>query len=179
VRLRLRSEEGFGLIELLVAMVMLNVGFLALVAAFQSGAVALKRASKISTASTLADAQMELYRALPYNQLVLDTTAVGATDTVYKCDVSLGSSCPNATTSLITATCAAPIADNCKPTRIVNGPDQYAYRIDSYIVAYTPATGGAITAREERKISVVVRDATQPSKVLAREISTYDKSTAG
>jgi Tfp pilus assembly protein PilV len=55
---KVRSEEGFGLIEVLIAIVMLNVGILALVAAFQSGAVALRRASHISTASTLADAQM-------------------------------------------------------------------------------------------------------------------------
>ena len=39
VKLPLRSEEGFGLIELLIAMVILNVGLLALVAAFQSGAI--------------------------------------------------------------------------------------------------------------------------------------------
>jgi Tfp pilus assembly protein PilV len=32
VRVRLRSEGGFGLIELLMAMVMLNVGILAIVA---------------------------------------------------------------------------------------------------------------------------------------------------
>jgi Tfp pilus assembly protein PilV len=60
VRLRLRSERGFGLIELLMAMVMLNIGILAIVAAFNSGMFALNRASKISTASALADSQMEL-----------------------------------------------------------------------------------------------------------------------
>src|SRR5215207_8180123 len=153
-------------------MVMLNVGFLALVAAFQSGAVALKRASKISTASTLADAQMELYRALPYNQLVLDAGAVGSTYTTYRCDQVLGTSCPNPTTSLVTATCASPIADNCVPSRTVSGPDQYTYRIDSYIVAYTVPPSGSppVSAREELKITVVIRDGAQPSKILAREI---------
>ena len=34
MRVRLRSERGFGLIELLMAMVMLNIGILAIVAAF-------------------------------------------------------------------------------------------------------------------------------------------------
>src|SRR6266487_6368782 len=72
VRVRLRSERGFGLIELLMAMVMLNVGILAIVAAFSSGTVALNRASKISTASALADSQMELYRAITYNSIGLD-----------------------------------------------------------------------------------------------------------
>jgi len=160
-------------------MVMLNVGLLALVAAFQSGATALKRASRISNASTLAESQMELYRALPYTQLVLDTGAVGSTDTTYRCDPSLGSSCPNTTTSLITATCTTPLQDSCVPSRTVNGPDQYRYRVDSYIVAYTLTPSGGISAREQRKIAVVVRDAAQPTKVLAREVSTFDKSTAG
>jgi len=179
VRLRLRSEDGFGLIELLVAMVMLNVGMLALVAAFQAGSTALKRASRISNASTLADAQMEQYRALPYNQLILDAAAVGSTDNTYRCDPSLGAACPNATTPLLTGSCATPLPENCRPTRVVSGPDQYSYRIDSYVVAYTPPPSGGISAREERKITVVVRDAVQPDKVLAREISTYDQSTAG
>ena len=44
--MRLRSEQGFGLIELLMAMVMLNIGILAVVAAFNSGIFALNRASR-------------------------------------------------------------------------------------------------------------------------------------
>jgi type II secretory pathway pseudopilin PulG len=179
VRVPFHAEDGFGLLELLIAMVILNVGMLALVAAFQSGATALKRASKISSAATLAEAQMELYRALPYNQLHLDTGAVGSTDNTYRCDPSLGAACPNATTPLLTGSCATPLPENCRPTRVVSGPDQYSYRIDSYVVAYTPPPSGGISAREERKITVVVRDAVQPDKVLAREISTYDQSTAG
>ena len=71
---RAREESGFGLLELLMAMVMLNVGILALVAAFNSGAVALRRASKQSNAATLADTQMELFRGLKYTSIVQDTT---------------------------------------------------------------------------------------------------------
>ena len=56
-------------------MVMLNVAILALVAAFQSGAIALQRAGKISTAAAVADIQMEKYRALKYDSIALDTTA--------------------------------------------------------------------------------------------------------
>ena len=43
MRLRLRSESGFGLIELLMAIVVLNIGILAIVAAFNSGIVSLNR----------------------------------------------------------------------------------------------------------------------------------------
>jgi Tfp pilus assembly protein PilV len=65
-------QDGFGLIELLVAMTILNVGILALVAAFQSGAFALQRASKLSSAAAIADIQMERYRALTYSAIGLD-----------------------------------------------------------------------------------------------------------
>jgi Tfp pilus assembly protein PilV len=41
VDLRARDESGFGMLELLMAMVMLNVGILAVVAAFSSGNAAL------------------------------------------------------------------------------------------------------------------------------------------
>lgn len=44
VRKRLRQEAGFGLLELLMAMTILNIGILAVVGAFNSGAVALRRA---------------------------------------------------------------------------------------------------------------------------------------
>ena len=85
---KLRSQEGFGLIELLVSMMMLNIGILAIVAAFNSGAIALKSAGEVSTASVLGDKQMELYRALKYTEIALDTTAVGTAngDTNYQCD---------------------------------------------------------------------------------------------
>ena len=85
---RLRSEEGFGLIELVISMVMLNVGILAIVTAFNSGAVALKHASEVSSAAVLADKQMELYRALKYAEIALDSTSVTTAnaDTTYQCD---------------------------------------------------------------------------------------------
>ena len=77
MRARLRTEEGFGLIELMISIVMLNVGILALVAAFNSGALALQRAVETSTAAALAEKQMELYRARKYAEIALDATLVG------------------------------------------------------------------------------------------------------
>ena len=50
------------MIELLLAMVILNIGLLAVIAAFNSGIVTLQRASRVTTASVLADQQMERYR---------------------------------------------------------------------------------------------------------------------
>src|SRR5205814_7672515 len=90
VRARLRSERGFGLIELLMAMVMLNVGILAIAASFNAGIVSLNRASRISTASTLADAQMELYRALTWSAIALDPSTIPST-TPYTSDSAYSS----------------------------------------------------------------------------------------
>jgi type II secretory pathway pseudopilin PulG len=81
VRARLGKEEGFGLVELLMAILMLNIGILAIVAAFSSSSIALRRASRVATASALADAQMELYRALKYDSICPSLPAV-------ECDTS-------------------------------------------------------------------------------------------
>jgi type II secretory pathway pseudopilin PulG len=184
---KLRSEEGFGLVEMLIAIVMLNVGILALVAAFQSGAVALRRASHISTASTLADAQMELYRGLTYATVGLESTQIAGLDNTYKCDPALGGQCPATITTCAvsgsgcsdgnvpTYTCGS--ANQCLPTRTVNNsasPDHYNYRIDTYITYVTPTNG-----RQLKQVTIVVRDGNTNSKTLARESSTFDPTVAG
>jgi type II secretory pathway pseudopilin PulG len=174
VRVRLRSEGGFGLIELLMAMVMLNIGILAIVAAFNSSMFALNRASKISTASALADSQMELYRALTYNAIALDSTSLSAVDNTYKCDSALGSSCPNSTSGETTATCSgSPLPNECLPSRDTTGADRKAYRVDTYITTTTPTGGRAL-----KLVTVVVRDSRNLSgRPLARLASTFDSST--
>jgi type II secretory pathway pseudopilin PulG len=174
VRVRLRSEAGFGLIELLMAMVMLNIGILAIVAAFNSSMFALNRASKISTASAIADSQMELYRALTYNAIALDSATLASVDNTYKCDTALGSSCPNSTGGEVTTTCSgSPLPNECLPSRSVVGADRKNYRVDSYITTSTP-TGG----RSLKVVTVVVRDARNLSaRPLARLASTFDQST--
>jgi Tfp pilus assembly protein PilV len=169
--MRLRSDGGFGLVELLIAMLMLNIGVLAVVAAFSSGIVSLNRASRITTAAVLADQQMELYRALTYPSIRLDATAVAGVDDTYKCDSTLGASCPNSTSALLTATCSGP-PDECNPSRVATGADRKSYRVDTYIVSTTP-TGG----RPVKKVTIVVRDANNLTVTFVRQASTFDQST--
>jgi len=185
VNVNARSEDGFGLIELMMAMVVLNIGILAVVAAFNSGAVAIRRASHISTATALADSQMERYRALLYSQIGFDSSQIAGLDTTYKCDSSLGASCPNTVTSCATTTCAdgtVPVrtcgtATECLPRRTATSstspasPDGYSYRIDSYIVYVTQTNG-----RQLKQITVVVRDGYSVGKTLARLTSTFDQT---
>jgi type II secretory pathway pseudopilin PulG len=80
VLLRAREEKAFGLIELVIAMVMLNVGILALVATFQSGALAIGRSAYASNATVVADKTMEVYRALQNKAIYLSAPASGGND---------------------------------------------------------------------------------------------------
>ncbi len=73
-----RDERGFGMIELVAAMTVLMIGVFAVFALFQSGIVQIRRASTITTAGALADAEMERFRAVKYETLGLDATEVSA-----------------------------------------------------------------------------------------------------
>jgi Tfp pilus assembly protein PilV len=185
VKARARSEHGFGLIELVMAMVILNIGILAIVAAFESGAFAVARAGHVSTASALADSQMERYRALLYSQIALDTGHMTGLDNTYRCESVLGASCPNTITTCSSGTCSdgtvptrtCGTANECLPTRSVTGatsPDRYPYRIDSYIVYVTPTNG-----RQLKQVTVVVRDGRTLTRTLARLTSRFDQTLSG
>jgi len=62
-----------GLIELLAALALLTIALAALLAAFSSSVVALRRTANEGTALTVADRQMETYRTLPYSCVALNS----------------------------------------------------------------------------------------------------------
>ncbi len=168
VRARLRAEQGFGLIELMISMVMLNVGILAIVAAINSGGLAIQRASETSAATVVADKQMELYRALTHANVALLSSAVttAGSDSVYTGDSAYSA------TQVVTASCpGSPTPNQCDPRRTTPGPDSRSYRVDTYIVAETPPNGRAV-----KRVTVVVRRASD-SRSLARITSTFDAAT--
>jgi type II secretory pathway pseudopilin PulG len=158
-----RRNGGFGLVELLLAMTMLNIGLLAVVAAFSSGIISLNRASRVTTAAVLADGQVELYRALTYDAIRLEPTSIPAT-APYNTDVAYSG-------SQVTGTCSGPPPE-CNASRQATGADNKSYRVDTYIVLVTP-TGG----RPVKKVTVVVRDFSNLTVTYARQISTFDAST--
>jgi Tfp pilus assembly protein PilV len=171
---RLRAQEGFGLVELMISLVVLNVGILAIVAGFNGGSLALLRASETSTAATLGDKQLELYRAITYSAISLDTTAVDGT---YTGDAAYPG-------TRVTGPCTAPgsAASACIPTQTVNSsstppsPDGRSYRIDTYITLHTPTAAGWSDGRELKRVTVVVRRSS-PLKTLFRASSNVDQST--
>ena len=150
-----------------MALTILNVGILAIVASFNSGMLALRRAATVATASSLADAQMELYRALKYDSIYLDIDAT--TDATYQADPALQGT-PPPTKAL--ADCGVPpLANECNPSRIAVGADGKPYRVDSFIVYHTPLNGRAL-----KKVTVVVRSA-NGATAYVRIASTFDAST--
>jgi prepilin-type N-terminal cleavage/methylation domain-containing protein len=189
-----RSDRGFGLVELLIAMTVLAVGLMALVAAFSSATFGVKRAGVTASAATLADNQMESFRMMIYDQVGVDTASgtLTALDATYKNDTACydTATATNCTQSGSPAakklvapsglTCATvntwyPFTTPCTPSRTTTGPDLKSYRIDTYVSS--PAA--VSTAQRKRKqVTIVVRDGTT-NTVLARETSTIDCSTAG
>ena len=174
---RARGADGFGLVELVISMTMLNIGILAIVAAFNSGALALKRAGEVSTAAVVGDKQMELYRALKYTEIALDANEVTAAnaEAVYQCDpanmIDPAGACGGANQSVaITKSCAT-MTPQCDPRQTVTGPDQRPYLLDTYIVSQVPATGRAV-----KLVTIVVRKPGD-ARALARVASTFDESS--
>ena len=179
MHLRAREESGFGLLELLMAMVMLNVGILAIVAAFSSGNAALARASRVSTAAALADTQMESYRGLIYDNIVFTTTEWNAAiaDSSYTADRVYTSNmqnpvAPKALVGTVTNCPANVPTTSCDPSYVVTGPDHRSYRVDTYLYFDAPGGGAQL-----KSITVVVRPSTNTALSYARVSSTFDSST--
>ena len=176
---RARDECGFGMLELLMAMVMLNVGILAIVAAFSSGNAALARASRVSTAASLAEAQIEVYRGLIYDNIVFVTSEWNSAiadssytaDTVYTTNMQNPVS-PKGLVGTVTNCPTNVPTTACDPSYTITGADHRSYRVDTYL--YYDAPGGG---NQLKSITVVVRPATDPSRAFARVSSTFDSST--
>jgi Tfp pilus assembly protein PilV len=148
---RLQQQRGFGLLELLMAMTVLNVGILAIVAAFNSGALALSRASKTSTATALADSQMELFRGLTYTNIEQTTSGwTSATgDSTWTADSTYQTNManplwPKALIPTVTS-CPNSNTNSCNPELTVTGPDGRSYRIDTYMYYDRPTTQSTTT----------------------------------
>jgi type II secretory pathway pseudopilin PulG len=178
LRRLLAESDGFGLVELLIALLILNIGIFATMAAFNSGMVTLRRASRISTASSLAERQMELYRALSYTAIVLrqpqagdptqeqlDTTYTG--DTQWAGSMAMVSACPTGNPP-----------EACKPVQIVPGADGRQYRVDTYIhkAVQTSTPASSYPGREVKVVDVVIRNSGTNAAIVRTE-STFDQST--
>jgi Tfp pilus assembly protein PilV len=85
------------MMELLIALTVMSIGILATYAMFQSGIMSLRRASTVGTASTLAESEMEGFRAIKFNEIGLDDAEVTAADSTYKAYGSYATDGPSTT----------------------------------------------------------------------------------
>jgi hypothetical protein len=177
---RLRSEQAFGVIELIVALTVLSIVIFATFAMLNAGAASILRASRTATASTMAEKQLELYRAMLYNRIGLETSLVAAAvgDSTHTSDAACGASCaatPTGTQTVV-ATCTT-TAPECMPVQApVRGPDDRQYRIDTYVSTLAAGSGGVTGGRDVKRVTVVVRRYDNLS-TLARFATTFDRAT--
>ena len=103
MRERLQDESGFGLLELLISLVILNIALFATITAFNASTVAIARSGKVTAATSVADKQMEIYRSLQNCAIWLDPTTFPATsggtadDALYRADTNAYSYIQNGT----------------------------------------------------------------------------------
>jgi Tfp pilus assembly protein PilV len=164
-----RDEAGFGLVEVLAAMIVLSVGILALFAMFESGIRHIKRASTVTTAGALADREMENFRAIRYASIGLPESLVTTATAPYSSDPAYAAS---AASRVDLAACGTAPCTTDVPVQTLTGADGKSYRVDTYITWETVALG-----RSVKRVTIVVRDASDTSKVWARTASSFDRST--
>jgi type II secretory pathway pseudopilin PulG len=183
LRTRAASDNGFGMVELLIAMTLLIVAIAALMLAFASSAVSLRRAGQKGTALTLADTQMEWYRRLSFTSVRIDGSLIPASGTYVTANATDSTIPPSSGQALAgeNGDAACPSGSDepaaCLPVQNVTGPDGRAYRIDTYVnyvnnnstlSITTPASGLTL-----KRVTVVVRDGTTGT-ILAREQSAFE-----
>jgi prepilin-type N-terminal cleavage/methylation domain-containing protein len=199
LRTRLAAEDGFGLIELMAALVVLTIALLALAAGYDEAFLSLHEASQKTVAAELADRQMELYRALPYTSIGLDATTTAAVGTVgdpaydalYADDALLAgdfvtdqetgvtSQLPSGTVNDVTISgCGS--AANCLPIQTVTGTDNRSYRIETFVRDRTDPANNTGIRWTERVVTVIVQDAgTAGDPELLRLTSAFDRGPDG
>ena len=175
MRRRACNEDGFLLIELIAGMLVLTVAFLALVGAYSLGYFAIGSSAKTSAAGLLANNQLELYSALPYASIGLDSatlTSVKSTDATYSSDES---GLPGGGTDVTISSCGA--SPQCSPVQTLTGADNKTYKLETFIQLLP---NPSITTRSEKVVTVIVRKsgASGTSKVVTMQTA-FDVGSPG
>lgn len=159
------------LVELIVATVVLSLALLAVMAGYDSAFISMHKAAQKSAAATLAQNQLELYSAMSYSTIGLDTTTLSAVKTgnaTYAADESGLDNAANATD----ATYACGSATNCLPVQTVTGSDKKSYTMETFI---RDVSGISYSSRSERIVTIIMRDPNSTTDdVVAQMSATFD-----
>lgn len=197
---RAREQDGFMMIEVVAATVILSIALLALMAGYDSAFVSQHQASQRSTAATLANEQLERFRAIPYLNLGLNAalaTAVGNAsgpdyDELYATNPILDGTWttdsngnpvqnPSGTVNDLTSTTCNgdTTTPTCLPIQTVQGADGRDYRIETFI-REDSNTDASNLRWTTRNLWVIVRDADKTSLPEIVELQTsFDRASAG
>ncbi len=159
-----------GLIELLIALTILQIAIFAMFAMLQAGGLAILRASRVSAATAVGEKQMELYRGLLYRDIGLCDDVDRSHRLAAPVRRRVGTAAARSTPS---STWCGPLAPSARRCRRRPGPDSKQYRVDSYVRTDTVSSG-----RDVKRVTVVVRradDLTRPP--LARLSASFDLAT--
>ena len=170
------------MLELIIAMMVLNIGIFAVLSAFTSGYTAMKRTKQSTSGSVLSDQQLERLRALNFNSVCISTTSTGS---VYTANAPEGTAVPTCSTSdpaMVAVRNPATGPDRSQLSRRHVRPVAAARRGRSDDVAVFDRVAGLphrrrVVSYATKLVRVIVRDRTTTSTVYARFESTFDQST--
>jgi len=171
MRDRLRNGDGFMLVELLVASVVLAVALLALMAVYDSSFTSLHKAAQKTAAATLAQNQLELYSALSYADVGLDASSLttAKADSTYAADES--SLTPSGGSDVTLASACS--ETQCLPIQTLTGNDHRSYTVETFI---RDVDGLGYSGRPERLVTLIVRDPSSTgTPIVAQQSSAYDE----
>lgn len=193
-----RDENGFMMIEVVVAIVILSIALLAVMSGYDSAFISMHKSSQQSVAATLANQQLELYSALPYTSIGLNPTITAnvgnssnsAYDSLYATNSILDGTWytnaqgqqvenPSGTVNDVTVSGCGTTAPACLPIQTVTGSDGRTYRIETFIVpdSHTDASNIRWSTLD---VTVIVRDPTQSGDPELIEAQTgFDNTSVG
>lgn len=165
-------EHGQGMIEMIMAVVLITVALLALMASYDGAFVSLHKSARTNAAAQLADNQIELYSSLyalstadPSAQIGLSSsllTTAQTSDTYYHTDES--SLIPSGGTDYTNPSCTTTTAQ-CKPVQTVTGSDGKSYRMETFtrnvtqaLTCTTTTTVPCSSSTSQRVVTVIIRD---------------------
>ena len=135
-----RREQGFGMIELLASMTVMLIGIFAVYAVFQAGIVQIRRASTITTAAAVADAEMEKFRALRNDSIGLASADIAAVDSTYTSDSAYRADTTPATT-LASAMTASQLTISVASATGFPSASPYIVKIDNELMLVSGGAG--------------------------------------
>jgi type II secretory pathway pseudopilin PulG len=167
------DQDGFLMVELIVATVVLSIALLALMAGYDTAFFSVRKANQKSAAAALANAQLELYSSLPYGSIGLDqatTNAIGdstnaAYDSLYATNSILDGESgvrdgvpyhdPDGVVNEVKIPSCGTGA-NCQPVQTLTGSDGRSYRVETFVRDVTEGTSDI--SFQIRNVWVIVRD---------------------